>query len=63
MKARALIECTVDIANPTAELAAVISAVLGSIPEGQRESVLRGLDEEIGVALAGYETKRAEASA
>ncbi|MNP79185.1 hypothetical protein D3C76_1769690 [compost metagenome] len=61
MKARALIECTIDIANPTAELAAVISAVLGSIPEAQREAVLRSLDEEIGVALAEFETKEVAA--
>jgi hypothetical protein len=53
MKARALLELTVDLANPAAELAAAISAVLGSIAPGQREAVLRSLDEEIGVALAG----------
>jgi hypothetical protein len=53
MKARALLELTVDLANPAAELTDVISAVLGSIAPGQREAVLRSLDEEIGVALAG----------
>lgn len=60
MKARALLELTVDLANPAAELAAAISAVLGSIAPGQRESVLRSLDEEIGVALAGFETYETE---
>lgn len=52
MKVRALLELTVDLANPAAELAAAISAVLGSIAPGQREVVLRSLDEEIGVAIA-----------
>lgn len=59
MKARALLELTVDLANPSAELAAAISAVLGSIAPCQREAVLRSLDEEIGVALAGFETEAA----
>ncbi|OMF21897.1 hypothetical protein [Paenibacillus sp. FSL H8-0259] len=60
MKARALLELTVDLANPASELAAAISAVLGSIAPAQRESVLRSLDEEIGVALAGFETYETE---
>jgi hypothetical protein len=53
MKARALLELTVDLANPAAELTDVISAVLGSVAPGQREAVLRSLDEAVGVALAG----------
>jgi hypothetical protein len=52
MKARALLELTVDLANPAAELTDAISAVLGSIAPAQRESVLRSLDEAVGVALA-----------
>ncbi|AIQ13624.1 hypothetical protein [Paenibacillus durus] len=60
MKARALLECTIDTANPAAELSATISAVLAVLPtEGQRLSVLRSLDDEIGRALADYETEGA----
>ncbi|MNT94723.1 hypothetical protein D3C72_2364670 [compost metagenome] len=61
MKARALLELTVDLANPAAELNDVISAVLGSIAPAQRESVLRSLDEAVGVALAEFTTEEAGA--
>lgn len=57
MKTRALLELTVDLANPAAELTDAISVVLGSIAPGQRESVLRSLDEAVGVALAEFETE------
>ncbi|WP_342480394.1 hypothetical protein NST07_25610 [Paenibacillus sp. FSL L8-0340] len=63
MKARALLELTLDLANPAAELTDTISAVLGSIPPGQRESVLRSLDEAVGVALAEFEPQETEAAA
>lgn len=65
MKARALLECTIDTANPAAELAATISAVLAVLasPE-QRLSVLQTLDDEIGRALADHMTQtEPEASA
>lgn len=58
MRARALIECTIDLANPAGEITDVVSAVLGSIAPGQRESVLRALDEAIGAALVEFEPKR-----
>ncbi|AHV98973.1 hypothetical protein [Paenibacillus sabinae] len=56
MKARALLECTIDTASPAAELSATISAVLAVLPSAeQRLSVLRSLDDEIGRALAEFE--------
>lgn len=62
MKARALIELTVDLSQPAAELAAVIGAVLSAVPQAHRESVLRSLDEEIALALVQYETKQEAAA-
>lgn len=62
MKARALLELTVDLANPAAELTDAISAVLGSIAPVQRESVLRSLDEAVGVALAEFNPQETEAA-
>lgn len=60
MKARALLECTIDTANPAAELAATISAVLAVLPNAEsRLSVLQTLDDEIGRALADYEVANA----
>ncbi|MDK8182126.1 hypothetical protein [Paenibacillus sp. UMB4589-SE434] len=56
MKARQLLECTIDINDPVAELSAVISLVLQSHP-GKQEDILRLLDQEIGIALAAFETK------
>lgn len=56
MKVRALLECTIDTANPAPELAATISAVLAALPNAEsRLSVLQTLDDEIGRALADYE--------
>lgn len=54
MKSRTLLECTVDLAQPAPELAAVISAVLAYHPDGQAD-ILRALDYEIGTALAALE--------
>lgn len=52
MKVRQLLECTVDIAQPLAELSAVITAVLSAIPDvEQRAEILRHLDDEIVKAL------------
>ncbi|WP_379161394.1 hypothetical protein [Paenibacillus sp. sgz5001063] len=62
MKVRALLECTIDTANPAAELIATISAVLGSIPPEQHEAVLRKLDEEVGVALASLTPETGESA-
>ncbi|KAA8750127.1 hypothetical protein [Paenibacillus sp. UASWS1643] len=61
MKSRTLLECTVDLAQPAPELAAVISAVLAYHTDGQAE-ILRALDYEIGTALAALETKAAAES-
>lgn len=58
MKSRTLLECTVDLSQPVPELAAVISAVLAYHPESQAD-ILRGLDYEIGTALAALETEAA----
>jgi hypothetical protein len=64
MKVRALLECTIDTANPAQELAATISAVLSALPNTEaRLSVLRSLDEEIGRALAEYEVQESEVEA
>ncbi|MEK3836435.1 hypothetical protein [Paenibacillus sp. FSL R7-0128] len=58
MKARALLECTIDTANPAQELSATISAVLSVLPTAEaRLSVLQALDIEIGRALADYEAQ------
>lgn len=63
MKARALIECTIDTAHPAAELAAAITAVLSALPDVEtRMNVLRALDEEIGRALAEVEQAEETAS-
>ena len=52
MKVRQLLECTVDISQPLAELSAVITAVLSAIPDvEQRADILRQLDDEIVKAL------------
>lgn len=64
MKVRALLECTIDIANPAPELAAAISAVLAALPSAEsRLSVLQTLDDEIGRALADYLAEEPEATA
>ena len=56
MKARALIECTIDTANPAAELSAAINAVLAVLPTpDQRLAVLQTLGDDIWRALADYE--------
>jgi len=52
MKLRQLIECTIDVAQPIPELAAVITTVLSTIPDvEQRAELLRQLDDEIVTAL------------
>lgn len=52
MKIRQLLECTIDITQPLAELSAVITAVLSAIPDAEhRAEILRQLDEEIVAAL------------
>lgn len=52
MKARMLLECTIDTANPLAELSAVINAVIGTVADvDQRVEILRKLDDEIVTAL------------
>ncbi len=64
MKVRALLECTIDTANPAPELAATISAVLATLPNAEaRLSVLQSLDDEIGRALASIEAVETEAAA
>lgn len=64
MKVRALLECTIDTANPALELAATISAVLAALPNAEsRLSVLQTLDDEIGRALADYLAPETEATA
>ncbi|WP_068616621.1 hypothetical protein [Paenibacillus tuaregi] len=56
MKLRQLLECTVDLAHPSAELTSVISAVLSAIPSvEERAEILRRIDDEIVVALAALE--------
>ncbi|MCR8843067.1 hypothetical protein NQ117_05195 [Paenibacillus sp. SC116] len=55
MKQRQLLEFTVDISDPIAELSAVISAVLACHPNRQAE-ILHAIDEQIGMALAGIES-------
>jgi hypothetical protein len=62
MKSRTLIECTIDLANPVTELAAVISAVLACHPDTQTD-ILSALDHEIGAALATKEAEESEEAA
>lgn len=38
MKIRQLLECTVDLAQPLAELSAVITAVLSAIPDVEQRA-------------------------
>lgn len=57
MKSRALLECTLDLANPVPEIAAVISDVLAYHPQKQAE-ILHALDHEIGSALASLEESK-----
>lgn len=52
MKARALVECTIDLSQPATEIIAVINAVLAALPEDKRVPVLEAVDIEIGTALA-----------
>lgn len=59
MKLRQLLEFTVDVSDPIAELSAVISAVLATHPDKQAD-ILRGLDEQIGLALAEIETEKSD---
>jgi hypothetical protein len=61
MKIRQLIECTIDITQPVAEISAVISAVISAIPDVEsRAEVLRKIDDEIMTALLALEeTKEA----
>lgn len=64
MKLRQLLECTIDISQPVAELSAVISAVLSAIPDvDQRVEVLRKIDDEIVAALLALEETEGEAPA
>lgn len=52
MEQRNLIECTIDVAQPLSELTAVISAVLGAVPDAEtRLAVLQALNDEITTAL------------
>lgn len=56
MQQRNLLECTIDIAQPYAELTATISAVLSSIPSAEeRLSVLHALGDAITSALLAVE--------
>lgn len=56
MKARQLIECTVDLSQPASELSAVITAVLSAVPTvDQRAEILRQIDDEIVAALLALE--------
>lgn len=53
---RNLLECTIDLAQPYAELTATISAVLSAIPDAEtRLSVLRALDDAVTTALLALE--------
>lgn len=64
MKIRQLLECTIDISQPVAELSAVISAVISTIPDvDQRAEVLRKIDDEIVAALLALEETEGEAPA
>lgn len=61
MKMRQLMECTLDLAQPAAELVSVISAVLATQPDLEaRTAVLRTLDDEIGQALSELESPEAD---
>ncbi|MNW55333.1 hypothetical protein D3C74_329850 [compost metagenome] len=52
MEQRNLLECTIDLAQPYAELTATISAVLSAIPSAEdRVSVLHALSDAITSAL------------
>ncbi|WHX49116.1 hypothetical protein QNH46_24265 [Paenibacillus woosongensis] len=52
MEQRNLIECTIDVAQRLSELTAVISAVLGAVPDVEaRLAVLQALNDEITTAL------------
>jgi hypothetical protein len=62
MKSRTLIECTIDLANPVTELAAVISAVLACHPDTQAD-ILHAIDHEIGAALANIEAEESKEDA
>lgn len=56
MKIRQLLECTVDLAQPYAELTATISAVLSTLPDVEtRLSLLRALDDAVTTALLAME--------
>ncbi|MDR9852882.1 hypothetical protein RJP21_04610 [Paenibacillus sp. VCA1] len=63
MKIRQLLECTIDVAQPVAEISAVISAVLHAIPDvDQRAEVLRKIDDEIVNALIALEESKEAAA-
>lgn len=56
MKLRQLLEFTVDASDPVGEVSAIISALLAIHPDKQSD-ILRGIDEQIGIALVGLETE------
>ena len=61
MKLRQLLECTIDVTQPVAELSAVISAVISAHPDvDQRAEILRQLDDEITAALLALEEAPAD---
>lgn len=63
MKARALIECTIDLSQPHAEISAVINAVLGTLPTpAARLDVLTALGNDIDRAISEH-TEETEAAA
>ncbi|MNC65179.1 hypothetical protein D3C81_1243460 [compost metagenome] len=56
MEQRNLLECTIDLAQPYAELTATISAVLSAIPSAEdRLSVLHALSDAITSTLLAVE--------
>ncbi|MEK5058654.1 hypothetical protein [Paenibacillus sp. FSL H7-0326] len=51
MKARKLIECTIDLGNPVHEIGAVINVVLSSYSKEQQVDILKSLSKDIDKAL------------
>lgn len=51
MKARKLVECTIDLGNPVHEIGAVINVLLGSYSKEQQIEILKSLKQDIDKAL------------
>ncbi|WP_411736105.1 hypothetical protein [Paenibacillus sp. M2] len=51
MKARKLVECTIDLGDPVGEIGAVINVVIGAFRKDQQIEILKAIQKNVVVAL------------